>query len=140
MITLNTYLTFNGTCEAAFEFYQKVFGTELQNFTRYQEMPNSADFSESDKNRIMHVGLPIGSANTLMGCDTLSSQPVNSGTNISLSINTTSEAEAKQYFEALQEGATITMPLEKTFWNALFGMLTDKFGIAWMVNYDYPQE
>ena len=61
------------------------------------------------------------------------------GNNFSLSVNTDSEEEARSVFEKLSAGGKVTMPLEKTFWNALFGMFTDKFGINWMVNYDYNQ-
>lgn len=76
-----------------------------------------------------------------MGSDVMPGQfPVTQGNNYAISINTDSEEEAKRLFDGLSEGGQITMPLEKTFWGALFGMFTDKFGINWMVNYDYEQK
>jgi PhnB protein len=89
----------------------------------------------------MHVGLHISAETILMASDTLSSmQPVNEGNNISISVDTASEDEATRIFNGLAEGGQITMPLDKTFWGAYFGMCTDAFGINWMVNYDYPKE
>lgn len=89
----------------------------------------------------MHISLPIGNT-VLMGSDAVEGFGgiPKLGDNFSISINTESEEEAKRIFSGLSEGGKVTMPLEKTFWGALFGMFTDKFGINWMVNYDYEQK
>ena len=140
MATLNPYLIFNGTCEAAFLFYAKVFETEIPYMGRFGEMVPDADpkLSDDNKNKIMHVTLPLANGSTLMGSDTnIASGDSIIGNNVSISINTESEAEADKLFNGLSEGGVIKMPIQKTFWNAYFEMFTDKFDIHWMVNFDY---
>lgn len=135
---INTYLTFNGTCEEAFTFYKSVFGGEFSAISRFSEMPADVgiDVNEADAHRVLHVALPIGN-DVLMGSDTpTSAMDALPGRNISVSLQPESEAEARRIFGALAEGGTVTMPLERAFWDALFGMCTDRFGINWMVNYD----
>lgn len=141
MPTVNPYLTFNGNCEEAFHFYKSVFGGEFPYIGRFKDMPSETPIPDSIKEKVMHVSLPISKETTLMGCDSneIFSQKATAGDNISLSINTESEAEAIRIFNGLSEGGTISMPLEKSFWGALFGMFADKFGIHWMVSYEYPQ-
>ncbi|MCL2117498.1 MAG: VOC family protein [Planctomycetaceae bacterium] len=140
MPCINPYLSFNGNCEAAFRFYQSVFGGELELY-RFKETPPEEEggypIAESEQNRVMHVSLPIGN-NVLMGCDTsdVSGPKANFGDNIGLSICAESEEEALRIFNALSAGGQITMPMEKTFWADLFGMLIDQFGVPWMVNYE----
>ncbi|MDD4971768.1 MAG: VOC family protein [Paludibacter sp.] len=140
MTTLNPYLTFQGNCEEAFGFYKTVFGSEFQFVGRFKDMPENKNYpvSEHDKELIMHISLPISEETVLYGCDTSGafSSSIISGNNISLSIETDSIEEATRIFNKLSDGGKITMPLDKTFWDAYFGMLTDKFGINWMVNYD----
>lgn len=105
-------------------------------------MSPDQELSEEVGNKIMHVSLPISDETVLMGSDTNEAfgPQANFGNNISLSINTFSEDEANDIFEKLSKGGEITMPLAKTFWGAYFGMFIDKFGINWMVNYDYPTD
>jgi PhnB protein len=138
MLKLNPYITFNGNTEAAFLFYKSVFGGDFTEFQRFQDVnqPGMEALSDADKSKIMHAALPIGSGNVLMGTDVLESMghaPV-SGNNIALSLNPESEAEAHRLFEALSVGGQVVMPLADMFWGALFGMVTDAFGIQWMVN------
>jgi len=142
MAAVNPYLTFNGNCEQAFEFYKSVFGGEFPFVGRFGDMPSEQPMSEADKNKIMHMSLPISQETVLMGSDTSEAfgKLTTAGDNVSLSINTSSEEEATRIFNGLSEGGKITMPLDKTFWGAFFGMFTDKFGIHWMVNYDYNQD
>ncbi len=142
MASVNPYLTFNGNCETVFNFYRSVFGGEFTFIGRFKDMPSEQPMSEEQGNRIMDVSLPIGSDTILFGSDTSAAfgQTITMGTNISLSIHANSEEEASKLFSGLSAGGTITMPLDKTFWGAFFGMFTDKFGIQWMVNYDYPIE
>ena len=90
----------------------------------------------------MHVSLAVSKDYILMGTDALESMghKIHTGDNISLSLGAESEEEASKLFNGLAEGGTIQMTLQKTFWGAFFGMLKDKFGIQWMVSYDYPKD
>ena len=107
---------------------------------RLKDTPDADKVSAKDKEKIMHVALPI-SGNMLMGTDTLESmgQSLTTGTNVSIAINPQSMDEAKQLFDGLAVGGQVQMALEKMFWGAWFGMLVDKYGIQWMVNYDENQ-
>lgn len=138
MIRLNPYINFSGQTEAAFNFYKSIFGGEFAMLQRFKDTGHGDDMSAEDKEKIMHVALPIGEHVILMGTDTLESfgQTLKQGDNFSLSINTGSEEEATRIFNALAVEGNTNMPLEKTFWGAFFGMLTDKFGMQWMVSYD----
>jgi PhnB protein len=144
MATVNPYLIFNGNCEEAFLFYKSVFGGEFPYIGKFGDMPadeNTPKLSESDANRVMHVTLPIGKETLLMGSDSnTTSGDVKFGHNISISINTDSIAEADKLFNGLSAGGHVSMPMNKTFWGAYFGMFTDKFGIDWMVNFDEVPE
>ena len=139
MTTVNPYLIFNGNCEAAFLFYQSVFGGEFPYFGKFKDMPaddNCPPPTAEDTERVMHVSLPIGNT-VLMGSDSnTKSGDVVMGANISISINTESRAEADRLFNGLSAGGNPFMPMENTFWGAYFGMFVDKFDIHWMVNFD----
>lgn len=141
MATLSPYINFRGNCEEAFNFYKSVFGGDFAMVSRYKDMPvtEGAHMSEMDGEKIMHISIPISKETVLMGSDIGGEWAKHSveGNNIQISINTQSEEEAKKIFNGLSAGGRVNMPLEKTFWGALFGMFTDKFGINWMVNYDY---
>ncbi len=143
MATVNVYLSFNGTCETAFNFYKSVFGGEFNYIGRFKDMPSSEQsIPDSEKDKIMHVGLPISKETMLLGCDMpeiMTGQKFVVGNNFSICITATSEEESHRIFNALSVGGTVTMPLEKTFWSPLFGMLTDKFGISWMVDLELKQ-
>lgn len=138
MIVVNPYINFNGNCEQAFDFYRSVFGGEFASKSRFRDgPPGGPPLSKEDGEKILHVALPIGK-NVLMGSDCPPSYGgVRAGTNINLSVHPGSEAEAGRLFNALSAGGHITLPMQKMFWNAYFGMCVDKFGIQWMVNYDY---
>lgn len=143
MATINPYLIFNGNCEEAFNFYKSVFGGEFPYVGRFKEMPSETPISKSEEEKIMHISLPIGQGGTiLMGSDSSESlgQVSTIGNNFSISVNTETEAEAISLFNRLSVGGKVTMPLNKTFWGAYFGMFIDKFGVSWMVNYDYNQK
>lgn len=137
MAKLNPYLNFNGKTEEAFNFYRSVFGGEFQHMQRFKDSPEAGRVSEEDGMKIMHIALPIGD-NVLMATDALESfgQPVEPGTNIYISVQPDSEAEAKKIFEGLAKGGKVEMELQDTFWGALYGSLTDKFGVKWMINYE----
>lgn len=141
MASINPYLTFPGQCEEAFNFYKSVFGGEFPYFGRFKDMPPSEGcepLSDEEGNKVMHVSLPISKETILMGSDSSEAwgQSTVLGNNFSISINTESKDEADKLFTGLSAGGKVTMPMEKTFWGAYFGMFTDKFGIQWMVNFD----
>ena len=137
MASINPYLNFDGNTEEVFQFYKTVFGGEFLIVQRFKDIPSDVPSPEAEGNRIMHISLPIGKGNTLMGSDRPSSfGPGTRGDNFYISVQADSEEEARRIFQALSESGKITMPLENAFWGALFGMLTDKYGIQWMVNYD----
>ncbi len=137
MMSIHPYLTFNGNCREAFEFYSAVFGGEFSSISTFAEMPPDDRFTitDADKKRIMHVALPIGRSSVLMASDQLASSPAYTpGNNFSISIHLENPVKAEQIFKSLSVNGQITMNLEATFWDALFGMLVDQFGIKWMIN------
>lgn len=140
MTTVNVYLTFNGNCEEAFTFYKSVFGGEFSYLGRFKDMPpqpGQKAMPESDGNKIMHVSLPVSKETVLMGSDTGGewASSFKQGNNFSISINAESKEAADNFFQQLSAGGQAIMPMNNTFWGSYFGMLTDKFGINWMVSY-----
>jgi PhnB protein len=142
MATVNPYLNFNGNTEEAFEFYKSVFGGEFITLMRFRDTPEKDKIPAREQDKIMHVALPLGQGSVLMGTDLLESQGPDliMGNNFSLAVTTESEEATNTLFGALAAGGRVTMPLQKTFWGSYFGMLTDKFGIQWMLDYDYKQQ
>jgi PhnB protein len=141
MASLNPYLNFNGNADEAFDFYKSVFGTEYQAIMRFKDVPAEYQGSESEKEKIMHVSLPIGGGTILMGSDVPGSMgKATNGTNFFIAINTDSQEEADKLFNGLSAGGKVLMPLDKTFWGAYFGMLKDKFDVQWMVSFEYNQQ
>jgi PhnB protein len=132
MAQINPYLTFDSNCREAMEFYKQCFGGELF-FQTFADAPMES--TEETKNRIMHARLQNGDL-MLMASDSMPGHPVTPGTNVTLSIHPTSDEETTMFFSALSEDGKITMPLQDTFWGARFGMLTDKFGFNWMINFE----
>jgi len=140
MLAINPYLTFNGNTEEAFGFYKSVFGGEFASVLRFKDTDEAAKLPAEDQEKIMHISLPIGTGNILMGTDTLQSlgHPKVAGDNFTLSIYAESEAEADELFEKLSDDGEVVMPMTKVFWGSYFGMLTDQFGIKWMLSFQYP--
>ncbi len=129
---LNSYLAFDGTCEQAFRFYEKVLGGKIVMMMKYRDMPGAPPAPPEVQDRVMHArlmldGLPLMGGDSPMGRH---SKPQGFCVNIAVS----SPAEAERVFAGLAKGGTITMPMAETFWARRFGMLTDKFGTPWMVN------
>lgn len=144
MAKINPYLHFLGNAEDAFNFYKSVFGGEFATVMRYKDIQNQEgceNLSDEDKEKLMHVALPISEGHVLMATDAVGKHAGDAvaGNNISLSVSADSKEEADRVFNGLSAGGDVTMPLSDTFWGAYFGMCKDKFGIHWMVNYDYPQ-
>lgn len=128
---LNPYLSFRDQARDAITFYQTVFGGELE-LTTFAEggMPHDP----SDAEKVMHSQLTSPGELVLMASDAPSGMDLDSGSTVSISLSGDDEAELRGYWDALSEGATITMPLAAAPWGDSFGMLTDRFGTAWMVN------
>jgi PhnB protein len=140
MANINPYLSFNDNCEEAFNFYKSVFGGEFLRIVRFKDMRCDQPMTEGEGEKIMHVALPIGKT-VLMASDTPAAcGALTIGTNVSISINAESEEEATRLFNGLSTGGKVIMALHRAVWNAYFGMFTDKFGIQWMVNYEYEQQ
>ncbi|MDY0342671.1 MAG: VOC family protein [Lentimicrobium sp.] len=141
MAKINPYLNFDGNTEEAFHFYKSVFGGEFIFLQRMKETPDGNKLKPEEQNLIMHIALPIGE-NILMGSDIVESMGhrlrVGNNTFISVSIQTAEEAE--RIFNQLSADGLVHMPLQKTFWNAYFGILTDKFGIQWMVDCEISEK
>ena len=130
-VTLTPYLSFQDSkTKEAMEFYRGIFGGELRMQT-FGDTP--MDFPEEKQHLIMHAALQ-GGAVDLFASDGPKDEDYVAGTNVNLSINGSAEAELRKYFDALGDGGNVDMPLEKQFWGDFFGMVTDKYGIHWMVN------
>lgn len=133
---LNPYLSFKDNARDAMEFYKTVFGGKLQLHT-FSEYHASQDASED--NKIMHSMLEADNGITFMAADTPNRMEYKPGNTMSMSLSGDNETELSGYFNKLAEGGTLTMPLEKAPWGDTFGMCTDKFGVAWMVNIAGPK-
>jgi len=129
---LNPYLTFNGQCEAAFKFYEKVLGGKIEAMLTHEGSPMADQVPPEWRSKIMHTRLTVGDS-LLMGSDAPPDryEPMK-GITVSLGIDDPGEAE--RVFHALSENGTVQMPIQKTFWAARFGMLVDRFGTPWMIN------
>ena len=144
MPKINIYLTFKDKCEEAFNFYKAVFGGEFAYLGRFKDMPpaDGKAPSATESNLIMHVSLPISQETILMGSDNFGDygHEVKMGNNFSISLSADDKSQADAFYKKLSVGGQSSMPMSDTFWGSYFGMLTDKFGINWMVSYDQPQE
>lgn len=143
MKSINPYLNFPGNTEEAFNFYKKVFGGDFAGgIFRFKDTPDSDKLNEADRQKVMHVALPLGSTNMLMATDALESMgfKVTFGNNIYIAIHSDSREEADKLFNGLSEGGKVEMPMADQFWGDYFGSLADKFGVRWMVIYSAPKE
>ncbi len=139
MTKINAYLTFDGNCREAMTFYQECFGGELTIQT-VAESPMAEQTPEAENDKVMHANLTKGDL-VLMAADMIEhegagNERVVRGNAITLSLDCSSEDEINMFFSNLSAGGQVTMPLAEQFWGATFGMLTDKFGLNWMLNYD----
>lgn len=133
---LNPYLNFKDKTRQAMEFYKSVFGGKLTVST-FKEFHAAQDPSE--ENLVMHSVLEAENGITFMAADTPNRMEYKPGTNFSMSLSGDNEAELKGYFDKLSVGGHITQPLVKAMWGDTFGMLTDKFGVTWLVNITAPK-
>ncbi len=139
MALINPHINFNGNAEEAFTFYKSVFGGEFARVVRLKDLA-SAEFpvTEKDENKILHIALPIGKSNVLMGNDVPEFLgKVNEKENRSkISISAESKEEADKLFNGLSADGEIEMPISDSPWGSYFGMFRDKYGIEWMVDFD----
>ncbi|AJM77274.1 VOC family protein [Rathayibacter toxicus] len=129
--SLSPYIGFRGNAREAMEFYRSIFGGELTS-TTFAEFQAAEDPADNDK--IMHSQLTTPEGLLLMGSDTPSSMPADEGSRITISLSGDDEAELTKYWEGLTAGGSVTVPLLPSPWGDRFGMLVDRYGVAWMVN------
>ena len=133
MTNITSYLTFNGNCREAMNFYKECLGGELS-FQTVGESPLSDKMPDQMKNSILHASLTNGEM-VIMASDMVSEHGLIRGNAISLMLHCSSEKEIKECYEKLTQAGQKTHPLELTFWGALFGGLTDKYGNHWLLHY-----
>ena len=140
MAQTSTYLNFDRTTEAAFNFYKSVFGTEfVGGIMRHADVPvpdGQPGPSDEDKQLVINVQLPILGGHLLMGTDAPASMgfSLTQGNNVQIVLDPDTRAEADALFAALSAGGTVETPMQEMFWGDYYGAVTDKFGIQWMVN------
>lgn len=142
MIKMNPYLNFDGQAEEAFNFYKSVFGGEfIGGIHRMSDAPGCENLPDNEKNRVMHVSLPIGGGTILMASDNCPSMghQLTMGNNVYISLHPDSREEADRLFNELSAGGAIEMPMEDMFWGDYFGSFKDKFGVLWMINHNAEQ-
>jgi PhnB protein len=137
MTQINSYLTFNGNCSEAMTFYKDCLGGELS-FQKIGESPLADKMPPKMKDCILHATLTNG-ALVIMASDMVGEKGLIKGTAVSLMLNCSSEKEIRDLYETLSAGGEQTHPLEVSFWGALFGDLTDKFGNHWLLHFDKNQ-
>jgi PhnB protein len=129
------YLFFDGRCEEAIEFYKRAVGANVAMLVRFKDSPDPPPpgmVPPGSENKVMHATLTIGESTVMASDGECGGKPSFQG--FSLSLTVANEAEANRAFAALVDGGTVRMPLTKTFFSPRFGMLTDRFGVGWMVN------
>lgn len=139
---VHPYLNFDGKAEEAFEFYSSVFGVEIKDKMKMTDSPGGENLSEEEKNRIMHISLPLGGGIFLMASDILPSagHTFRKGNQTYVMLDVDTKEEADRLFKGLSEGGEVEMGMEDMFWGAYFGSFTDKFGILWMIHCETKKE
>lgn len=134
---LNPYLSFNGQCEAAFQFYERCLGGKIAFTMTYAETPMAKQVPADWQKKIIHSRLMMGEQ-ALMGGDPPPDR-YEKPQGFSLSISVDDPAEAERIFTALSEKGMVHMPIQETFWARRFGMVVDQFGTPWMINCEKPE-
>jgi PhnB protein len=131
------YVSFNGNCEAAINFYHSVLGGKKE-ILRYKELPSDEAMQVSNvwKDKIMHSSLEFEGGSFLYFSDAWEGSPVDIGTNCTLHLQVNSEDDVYRIVKELSDGGKVTMPAEKTFWGSVYGSLIDKFGVCWGIEYE----
>lgn len=123
------YLSFEGRCEEALDFYKKALDAEVSALMRFSEAPGGS--SPENANKVMHSSMKIGDTVVMASDGRCTGQRSFSGTHLAVLVKTADEARRR--FDALAEGGQVQMPLDKTFFSPAFGILTDRFGVPWMI-------
>jgi PhnB protein len=132
---VQAYLFFDGRCEEAVEFYRRALGAQVDMLMRFKESPEPPQpgmTPPGSENKVMHTSFRIGDTTVMASDGHCTGKPSFQG--FSLALGLASAAEADRVFAALADGGQVQMPLGKTFWSPRFGMVTDRFGVAWMIN------
>lgn len=135
---IQPYLFFDGRCEEALEFYKKALDAKVEMLMRYKEAPDPPPpgmVAPGSENKVMHASMRIGDAVVMASDGGCRGNPSFAG--FSLSITVPDAAAANRVFNALAEGGQVQMPLGKTFWAPLFGMVADRFGVGWMISAEH---
>jgi PhnB protein len=130
-MNLQPYLFFDGKCDEALDFYKEAVGAEPKMLMRFSQAPDQSMISSGSENKVMHAQVQIGDTTVLMSDGRCTGNTNFQGFALTLTAKT--ENEADKTFNALADGGKVTMPMAKTFFSPRFGMLTDKFGVGWMV-------
>jgi PhnB protein len=125
------YLSFEGRCDEAIEFYKKAVGAKVDMLMRFKEAPDRSMISPGNADKVMHAAVHVGDTQLLMSDGRCQGSPNFNG--IALALSAATEADAERMFNALADGGQVRMPMAKTFFSPRFGMLADKFGVGWMI-------
>jgi PhnB protein len=125
------YLNFDGRCDEALEFYKKALGAKVGMLMRFKDAPDKSMITPGSENKVMHSQVQVGDTTVLMSDGRCTGEANFHGIALALSVD--SEAEADKIFAGLADGGQVQMPLGKTFFSPRFGMLSDKFGVGWMI-------
>jgi PhnB protein len=134
MMHVEPYLFFDGRCEEAVEYYRKALGAKVEMLMRYKESPEPPPpgmVAPGSENKVMHASFKVGDTTVMASDGANSGKATFQGFMLSISVKTA--AESDRYFNALADGGQVQMPLGKTFWSPRFGMVTDRFGVGWMI-------
>jgi len=130
-MNVQPYLFFDGRCDEALDFYQKAVGAKVGMLMRFKDAPDQSMVAPGSQDKVMHAQMQIGTTTVLASDGRCLGKPNFQG--FSLAVSADTDAEAEKIFNALADGGRVTMPMAKTFFSPRFGMLTDKFGVGWMV-------
>lgn len=128
---LQPYLSFNGNCQEAFNFYKNIFSGNLQNKETWEG--KSVDIPEDYRDKIQHIELAAKGV-FIMGYDAAPDTPLNNGNNICLSVDLDSRKEAEDLFNSLSNGGKVHTPMQESTWDSYYGRCSDQFNIMWMIN------
>ena len=137
MTQLSSYLFFDGNCADAMRFYERTLGGKIEGMMTHAQAPDGAKSPPGNANRILHARLVLD-GQVLMASDLMVGQPYDGMKNFSLSLIYPTAADAQRVFDALAKGGEARMPMQKTFWVEIFGMVVDRFGTPWMVSGGKP--
>ena len=130
-MNVQPYLSFEGRCDEAIEFYKKSLGAKVDMLMRFKECPDRSMISPGSADKVMHAALRVGDAQILMSDGRCQGKADFNG--FSLAVSAATDADAERMFNALADGGQVRMPMAKTFFSSRFGMVADKFGVGWMV-------